>query len=597
MNYSGETNMERTKGACITWIYSLHAVLMLLPVGIANATLDQENHKYHQEISIVRAKEYPPDYHFKYSYIVLYDNPNQVTRDIRSKVRKRLDIFELILKRESFGKIDIDAEPVYIDVREMGDHKLQYKTRTVFDWIDDIRRYLGNNHEHDVLAFSPIKRMKWASDSHSIGYCIEGKIYVSQEYYEYSEEGDVDSCALMVHKMLHGFGYNHQNLWYHQLNLLEWRLGFPSVLALDEQIADEYDGKIRYFSKHLLEVLDLLRRPKYSEACLDSDGLKFAASRNRAVTLDAWNTSGMDVDNDDIVDAADDYFLSSPLKGSDTDADGIVDQLDLCPWNKITVTGNVAAGKINIIATEDPVRISFNSPTVSIVRIKAKHMRKVLPMLKPRGVNGCFPDIGVIESQGNSIQLSDNARRYVVRLEVYYTYNGRGYLRPFYLYFPDKPVYHIIHEREWFYYLRFGCDVPADLDLYEVGNYDIDFDGFVDKGKYSFIDELPEDYDWDVDGVPDVLDTLPTVRGSYSNEHVRGVKDSDGDGLGDPGYMDFSDPMIPVAYYFGEINRAIGKNPEYDWSPYFPGTEENKGCPDPDGDGVFWYDDPKPFVK
>ena len=129
------------------------------------------------------------------------------------------------------------------------------------------------------------------------------------------------------------------------------------------------------------------------------------------------------------------------------------------------------------------------------------------------------------------------------------------------------------------------------LAFYDVQSYDADFNGFIDSGEYHFFN-LSADYDWDNDGFPDMVDTLPTVQGSFKNAYVRGVKDSDGDGLPDPGLLDFSSPRGSIApeHYFGELPRIVGRYLDFDWCPYLPGNPENKGCPEAiDGDG-FWYD-------
>lgn len=556
--------------------------------------------KANMEKSYVKVKKYPVEYNLRHLYTVLYDDNEQITNEIKRRIKKRLDKFDITVKRESLGKINIESLPIYIDVRKMGDQGLEYSKRTVYEWIEDIWQFIGDKYKFDIFSFSPSIDIEWASDSHSVGYYIKDKICFCQEYYSFTERGDWKACGLMLHKMLHGFGYHHQETFYLQLGLIDWNMGIPQVLGLEDAINNAYFNRIYFFNKHILQVLNLLEKPKYASNCIDFNGLKSVKSPfKEAQALYAWDNTGMDVDGDGIVDSEDDYFLSSPRKGIDSDNDGIIDELDLCPWNNITISGNVKIGKINLICMEETGTISFQSSTVDITKVKAIGMEKILPIFKPEGINIYFPISNEITTIGNKVILKkeDKKVRAIEKIEVYYRYKDKEYYRPYYLYFftPRMPIPDLVNEREWYFFGRFGCDVPADIDLYDIDSYDANHDGFVDPGKYSFIDSIPPDYDWDDDGFPDIKDTLPTVHGLFSNKYVAGVKDSDGDGLADPGEFDFSKIPVLKAFFFGEIKKTNNKNPEWDWSPYFPGKKENHGCPDLDNDNIFWYDDPDVF--
>ena len=118
----------------------------------------------------------------------------------------------------------------------------------------------------------------------------------------------------------------------------------------------------------------------------------------------------------------------------------------------------------------------------------------------------------------------------------------------------------------------------------------------VDNPKQWYELPLPADYDWDGDGVPDRQDTLPTVAGTCSNRWARGVKDSDRDGLCDPGRLDYHPRQVAKEYQFGELGRVLEHLEDFDNCPYLPGTAANKGCPDLDQDGLSWYEDPDPFA-
>jgi len=288
------------------------------------------------------------------------------------------------------------------------------------------------------------------------------------------------------------------------------------------------------------------------------------------LTKNAFGSHCFDADHDGIIDKDDDYFLSSPIQGHDSDDDGIPDKLDLVPWNKIQVTGNIDARKINLIAMENRSEIYFTGENVKINELKVTYLRNVKVQIKPDHFPGCFPKMEAISTKGNKLILErDMKKAPIVRIEVHYTYNGQQYYRPYYFYFSGTPILQIINEREWFYFSRFGADIPKTIDFYEVNTYDENYDGFVDSDKYSYF-LIPVAYDWDGDSFPDLVDKLPTVYGKFENEYVSGVKDSDNDGLADPGYLDFSQPgpLISPSLYFGEIMRIIGENKDYDRSPY-----------------------------
>ena len=107
---------------------------------------------------------------------------------------------------------------------------------------------------------------------------------------------------------------------------------------------------------------------------------------------------------------------------------------------------------------------------------------------------------------------------------------------------------------------------------------------------------VPSEPDADGDGIPDIRDECPTIKGT-----VRGCPDSDGDGIpdkddmckdvkGDPRYKG-----CPVPDTDGD-----GVNDDEDNCPTVAGLRENNGCPsetaDADGDGVPDKDDKCPNI-
>jgi hypothetical protein len=69
------------------------------------------------------------------------------------------------------------------------------------------------------------------------------------------------------------------------------------------------------------------------------------------------------------------------------------------------------------------------------------------------------------------------------------------------------------------------------------------------------------------------------VSGTCSDARVRGVRDSDGDGFCDPGYLvtDRLPPGVERASYFGELPTGMGNDPDFDRCPYVAGPD--RGCP------------------
>lgn len=528
-----------------------------------------------QEKQITR--RYGNTLHF--AYVVLYDQQTPVNTDLTNQINDRLDAFTKIMHREALERLTVKCTPLFINSSSLGLHQLNYADHTFFEWMDCLLEADALKTDFDVIAFTPIRAMPWASDSHSIGFFYKNCVCFSLEYYPHSEKDNVQAIALMIHKMFHGFGYNHQNINMPALKLLNWELGLPVNTGLEYTLRNREGYQSFFFNPHILNVLD----PNASDSlCPDSRGLiSQSCPWRKGMTVDAYGPACTDADHDGIMDEQDDYFLSSPIRGRDTDDDGIVDALDLVPWNQIRVTGNIDARKINLIGKVDQSTLEFSSDHVNITEIKTIWLKSVPVQLKPDHFPGCFPGQDAVSTKGNRIVLDKDLHKPpIVRIEVHYAYENQAFYRPYYFYFPGTMVLQIINEREWYYFLRYGADIPAGIDFYTVDSYDGNFDGILDQTNWLYF-EIPEAYDWDGDGFPDWKDALPTVYGKFYNEFVVGVKDSDQDGLADPGVLDFSPPGTSISseYYFGELQRIIGKNPDFDRSPYLKGNEQTKDFP------------------
>ncbi|MBN2215679.1 MAG: hypothetical protein JW723_15730 [Bacteroidales bacterium] len=513
-----------------------------------------------------------------YAYIVLYDNDNQVTAGNKLKVEQRLEQLERIIEKESLGKLFIDAVPVYVNVQMLDLKNLDYRLNSFFEWMDLFFKKEIITSSIDVISFTPAVQIPWADDSRSIGFYLNGRVCFSLEYYPYDHTNNVRANSLLIHKMFHGFGYNHQNINMHALKLLNWELGFPVNTGLDLILREKDGYDAFYFNRHILDVLDPSEN-KYS-LCLDCNGLVSKSNKYRkGLTEDAYGPYCYDADHDGILDKEDDYFLSSTVKGPDQDQDGIPDKLDLIPWNHIRVSGNIVARKINLIAKEDTSEICFTGDQITITGLIVKYYKKVPVPVKPDHFPGCFPATEAVSYKGNEVMLvKDMKKTPIVRIEVHYTFNGQSLYRPYYFYFNGTPELQIINEREWFYFLRFGADIPENIKFSDVDTYDSNYDGLLDTCEFLYFN-MPDDYDWDGDGFADRIDKLPTVYGKFKNEFICGVKDSDNDGLADPGCLDFSGSQIinNPDQYFGEIHRVIGINTNYDRSPYMHNNPDEHG--------------------
>ena len=515
-------------------------------------------------------------------YVVLYSHKTQVKAETTTRVQERLIIFSQTMTRETLGKMQITCTPLFINVHSLGLSGLNYQDHSFFEWMDCLLKTDELKSNFDVVTFTPVMNIPWANDSHSIGFYYKNCVCFSLEYYPYTEDDDVQAIALMIHKMFHGFGYNHQNINMPALKLLNWELGLPVNTGLEAELRNIEGYNAFFFDQHILNVLDSSRHETGDSLCLDCDGLVSQSSPwRKGLTAYAYGPHCYDADHDGIIDEQDDYFLSSPIKGEDADEDGIVDALDLVPWNYILVSGNIDAGKINLTAKDNKSIIEFTGDKVNIVEIKTIYLKQVPVQLKPDNFPGCFPKHDAVSTKGNRVALQKDMKKApIVRVEVHYEYQNKRYYRPYYFYFPGTPVLQIISEREWYYFLRYGADVPKGIDFYHVNSYDKDYDGILDNNQYKYFN-IPDEYDWDNDGFPDLKDTLPTVFGQFHNEFVSGVKDSDNDGLADPGCLDFSQPCSCISpyYYFGEFERIIGENYDYDRSPYLKGSIKSNGFP------------------
>jgi len=461
----------------------------------------------------------------------------------------------IALERETLNRIQLRYSIVEVPVASVGDSSLSYGARPFLQWYEDLRDASGAEG-YDMLAFGPDRPVPWCTDAHSLGVVIAGTTFTCLE----APAPTALASNLLIHKIFHGYGFFHQHLRNKQYRLLDWELGLPSFTQLsDVAIADDATRKeiesIAFFSPMGLAAI--------------ARGLGCATPADRPDEChDVAGPFSRDADYDGVRDDRDGYPASPPIAGPDADHDGIPDALDLCPGTEVSVSGNVEGGPmtfwskaslvdLSVMATGSPLEVRWTPASIDV----SKRLGDLMYFDESR------------EIIGNHLTLSPATP---VRVRVTYDYQGQRVRRSFYVYGESSQTspgpWAYFNEKEWLYFGRFGCDLPASLDLYDTPTYDRDGDGLPDRLV------IPATYDWDGDGVPDRSDTLPTVAGDCADAHVRGVKDTDGDGFCDS--------------YFGEIPTGMGNDPDFDRCPYLAGPDH--GCP-VRPDGKPWYADAYPF--
>ncbi len=497
-------------------------------------------------------------------YVVLYDDiSSSLVSDFEEDFQKRLDLFDEFIEKESLNRMNSESSLLFLNVKDIGSNTLTYD-RPIFDWIKTFYDRF-ENEKYNVLVFVPIYETPWCHDGLSQGFNYNGKIFFCMETF-FNPRNPVENqgaIGLMIHKLLHGVGFNHQDQLYKQYQFLDWQIGLPETNILLHGNFRDFDHL--FFDEHTLKVLDIIKRTEFEKNCLDNERF-VCKSTNTFFCEDSWGPFCQDIDKDGVVDRDDDYVFSSPKKGNDSDSDGIVDSLDLCTWNKMEFSGNgIISHPLKIKASQSQVRISFTGEKVLVNKILITPFEMVGGFIK-------FNEEKSIEKK-NSVIIVNIVESPFWRIQVFYYYNNNTYFRPFYISFPGFDA-DFFFEKEWYYFTRFGCDIPVIVDFSDKETYDSDLDGLPDSNTFAWAENINEEFDWDDDGFSDLIDTLPTINGNCSNELVKGVKDSDGDGFCDPGEFDFSSNRF-IDYY--EILMKAEYNEFSDFCPYIPG--DNQGCP------------------
>jgi len=555
--------MRKTSAARIFLLTAIPTVI-LISVAVVTLNVDPGADGDGPEEQIHRA------YSFTLLYTILHDDSHGPLPH-RGVYERRLRHLEEVIERESFGRMMISPQLHFLPARELGDDRLAYSKRSVYDWIPVLEEYyMGEGIAYDILIFCPASEQygPWCTDGPSQGYSYKNKKYLCMESFldPSKEEEDPRAAALATHKILHGFGYNHVSQENRPMSLLEWNIGLPKTRILP--FAPREEGAPIIFDKHIMKVLGFLPRNDFERQCLDREGFT-CVEEKRYFCENSYDIRCIDSDQDNIADGEDDYPFTpyGSVDAPDADSDGIPDHLDLCEGNRIAFETNIRMKKTKAIVDQ---------PTVEI---------KMEPGSKIRGVNiydaknlGGF--IGFLRSSvrrvtGNELSLDAASLSAITRLQIFYDTPKGSFYKPFYLYREPLTIEYV-HEKEWYYFSRFGCDIPLGVDFTDISTYDPDLDGLPDRELFGFAGKITNEYDWDSDGVSDVDDNLPTVHGDCSNRFVKGVPDTDGDGWCDPAHFRFAE-SVPGGLE-GDLTISLEEDVDADLCPYVHGTKED-GCP------------------
>jgi len=471
------------------------------------------------------------------AYVVLYDdNSESLKEEYKSDYMNRLNFFDEMVSNQSLGKINFKSEVKFENVKDYGLNTLNYGL-TVFQWIGKLYQKYG---QYDVIVFAPIYEMPWCVDGPSQGFNYNGTIFFCMETFFNPKADKERAAALMTHKFLHGAGFNHQDQMYKQYSLIDWYAGLPETNIL----LHGQGFKSLFLDKNNLKALGIIPKEEFEENCKGY----FCTAENDLLCQNSWGPFCQDIDKDGIVDNKDEYVFSSPYSGPDKDKDGVVDSIDLCD-NYLNVTAhNAEVHPLKITSNKNIIKLTFE-PSEKII---AKPSKMIGGFIK-------FIDEEKIEAK-NSITLTDKSKYW--RVEVY----RDGGMRPFYVDFGLDADF--VYDREWYYFTRFGCDVPNNVDFEDLKTYDEDENGLPDKDKFKWANLGEINYDWDEDGTPDVFDTLPTIAGNCTYKDLKGLKDSDNDGLCDPGIYNyklfsFEKKELVVVPYEGQDDCPYLNNKEH----------------------------------
>ena len=206
-------------------------------------------------------------YEFSLLYMILYDDDHGPLPP-EAIYERRLARLATVIERESFGRIGISPRLRLIHAEELGDDHLTYSARGIEDWISLLEEFCTQNGiAYDILLFLPASQKygPWCTDAPSLGFSYDNRKYLCLETFldQTKEAEDAQAVALAIHKLFHGFGYNHISQENRPSNLLEWSIGLPKTRILP--LAPREKGARIIFDRHIMKVLGFLPRNEFEE--------------------------------------------------------------------------------------------------------------------------------------------------------------------------------------------------------------------------------------------------------------------------------------------------------------------------------------------
>ncbi len=468
-------------------------------------------------------------YFFRLLYVVLYDDSmkfsNKKKEYLEDLFHALFNSYNKTIERNSFNRIKSECILEFVNIKKIGVKKLKYNKKGVHGWMYVLHNYFKNRHRYNILSFSPVKLIEWGGDAPCFGFNYDGLIYFHPDVYIHTETSkhNIDKLIKksiaypLIHKTFHGLGYDHIPTNYKQLALLgNIQDGLPDFFSsnMDDVVVPKKDNGI--FADYILKALGLIERDEMEKRILKNTGLVWRNENDDFRNSDenvhplSYGSFCFDTNKNGVADVDDPYPFASPRKGTDTTGNGIIDEIDLCMREKIEVKGSKPGFTVLKLVVDDfeKMRIEFSSMlNIDKIEVISGEMIKGKTFLFPEKNKKTITD-------RKYITVTDLITKSIIqRIKVFYEHKGEKYYRPYFLYrSPHHKLFEYLYEVEWYYFERFGSDIPVKVNLLDADTYDKNRDGLPDKDKFYFAKKIDKNYDWDGDGMPDIYDPFPTIK-------------------------------------------------------------------------------------